>query len=63
MISVLTGNLVNLTFEHSLYEAFETNDSVELLDGQSAHDKMIFKASVHEIVLVTSFLFIQLEGT
>ena len=47
VISVLTDNLVNLAYKHSLYEDFETKDSVELLDGQSAHEKMLFKASVH----------------
>ena len=45
VISVSTGNLVNLTFEHSLYEAFGTKGSVEVRDGQSAHDEMIFNAS------------------
>lgn len=44
MISVSTGNLVNLTFEHSLYEAFGNKGSVEVRDGQSAHDEMIFNA-------------------
>ena len=44
MISVSTGNLVNLTFEHSLYETSGTHGSVEVRDGQSAHDEMIFNA-------------------
>lgn len=44
VISVSTGNLVNLTFEHYFYGMFGTNDSVEVLDGQSVHDKMIFNA-------------------
>lgn len=46
VISVSTGNLVNLTFEYYLYGVFGTNDSVEVLDGQSVHDKMIFNARV-----------------
>lgn len=44
VISVSTGNMVNLTFEHSLYEAFGTHGSVEVRDGKSAHDEMIFNA-------------------